>query len=91
MRRRRRGFSVAAWGYRLRRLGIPDTAPAAIIAEMRADALGEWLPLALADLLTAWTGAQRSQILRGWGLEALADRCENAETADFLARLKEEG
>ena len=58
---------------------------------MRADALGEWLPLALADLLTAWTGARRSQILRGWGLEALADRCENAEMADFLERLKEKG
>lgn len=51
---------------------------------MRPDMLGEWLPLALADILSAWCGAKRPEILRGWGLDALADEAEGAEMSAFL-------
>lgn len=52
---------------------------------MRPDMLGEWLPLALADILSAWCGAKRPEILRGWGLDAMADEAENAELSRFLS------
>lgn len=52
-----------------------------------ADALAEWLPLALADLCAglAALGGQRltrSAILSGWGLRACAEAAGEAETED---------
>ena len=52
---------------------------------MRSDILGEWLPLALADILAAWCGGRRAQILRGWGLAAMADKQDDADMATFMA------
>jgi len=45
-----------------------------MVPSLRSEVLGEWLPLALADilarLLTIWGGeVDRSTILQSWGLE----------------------
>lgn len=64
----------------------PDD-PAALADELRPDMLGLWLPLALADILCAWCDADRERILRGWGLDAMADRISNAKMDSFLAEL----
>ena len=58
---------------------------------MRPDMLGEWLPLALADILSAWCGARRTETLRSWGLSAMADRQDESEMADFFDRLPDDG
>lgn len=68
---------------RLSRLGLTGL-PFGVAREMGGDMLGEWLPLALADILCALGGGRRSETLRSWGLEAMADRVENAETSAFL-------
>ena len=47
--------------------------------------LGLWLPLALADILRAWCDVNKAKILRSWGLDALADKIEEAEMNSFLA------
>ena len=70
---------------RLSRLGLDGDAPVGVVREMGGDMLGEWLPLALADILCAWGGGRRSEILRSWGLAAMADTAENAEKSAFLA------
>ena len=50
--------------------------------------LGLWLPLALADLIRAWSDADRVKILRSWGLTAMADRLDDNAAASFLAEFK---
>ncbi len=45
-----------------------------MVPSLRGEVIGEWLPLALADilarLLTIWGGeVERSTILQSWGLE----------------------
>lgn len=65
-------------------LGIGGDAPAGIINEMRSDMLGEWLPFALADIAAALCGVRRQALLRSWGLDALADRADDAEVSAFL-------
>lgn len=51
---------------------------------MRGDMLGEWLPLALADILSAWCGSKRRDILASWGLHALFDREDDAQLDSFV-------
>lgn len=55
---------------------------------MRPDMLGEWLPLALADILSAWQGTRREDALRSWGLDAMADEIDNARTLAFLETIR---
>ena len=69
-------------------MGIDGAAPAGLIRELRADLLGEWLPLALADILSAWSGEKRPEILRGWGLDAMADRADDASLSAFLSNFR---
>lgn len=55
---------------RARRLGLdPDEASEQLLDAMRGDLLGEWLPLALADLVCAWTGDSRKSVLASWGFK----------------------
>ena len=55
---------MTAAAIRLRRIGVAEDDPAALASELRSDILGEWLPLALADMLCAWCGGSRSSIRR---------------------------
>lgn len=55
-----------------------------MVPELRADAVGTWLPLALADILSAWTGLDRVRILRGWGLDRMADRADSELLESFI-------
>ena len=80
------GFSHAARALRYGRLGIADLegAPAALVDATRSDALAEWLPAALADVvagLAALGGVQlqRSAVLSGWGLRAMAEEMIDGE------------
>ena len=64
-----------------------DTAPAGLVRAMVPDALGEWLPAALADMLIAvlsmWGASQlrRSEVLRSWGIPATEEQ-ESDEAAE---------
>jgi hexokinase len=56
-----------------------------MVPSLRGEVLGEWLPLALADilarLLTIWGGeVERSTILQSWGLEGAVET--NAAKSD---------
>lgn len=55
--------------------------------EMRPDMLGEWLPFAFADILSAICGEKRPRIFRAWGLDTLADRAEDGELSAFVDAL----
>lgn len=55
---------------------------------MRQDMLGEWLPLALADILSALCSAKRAEALRAWGLEDMAEAVGESEKSAFLGSLK---
>ena len=59
--------------------------PSALAEELRPDMLGLWLPLALADILRAWCDVDRDRILRDWGLNAMADKLDDAKMDSFLA------
>jgi len=63
-----------------------DDAPLPLVETLQADAVGAWLPHALADLLAAIYGAAgakpptRSETLRAWGLGRQAAMAEREES-----------
>ena len=80
---------------RFGRLGLDlDTLPAGLVRAVVPDALGEWLPTALADLLIAMSSTwgpsklRRSMILESWGLDATdAKALEDEEATNQIERL----
>lgn len=88
------GFLIRLQDARLRALGIDATeATPSLVRALRPDILGLWLPVALADILSALLVSRGGRpprladIMASWGLPSLADASRESDTAAALDAL----